>query len=249
MKKPLAKIARRPRTPPDTCLYAIGDVHGRLDLLESLTERIRRHAENLPAQTVRRIIMLGDYVDRGPESQGVIATLIGIPPLGFERVCLKGNHEALMEGFIRDPSIASRWLKNGGLATLESYGIVPEVIADASDAWLSQHLGDILPESHRRFLARLMPFYECGDYYFAHAGVDPSLPLEAQTEEALLWIRKPFLSSRKNYGRVVVHGHTIVDQAEIHGNRIAIDTGAYAGGPLTCVVLHDDERLFLTVRA
>jgi len=239
---------KRPRTPAGTCLYAVGDVHGRLDLLDLLTSRIRRHAESLPADTIKRIVMLGDYVDRGPESQGVIATLVGIPPEGFERVCLKGNHESLMEGFLTDPTLAGRWLKNGGLATLESYGIAPEAIAEATDAWLSQQFAAILPESHRRFLSRLPLFYHCGDYYFAHAGVDPSLRLEEQSEESLMWIRKPFLTSRKDFGRVVVHGHTIVDKAEIHPNRIAIDTGAYAGGPLTCVVLHDDERLFLTAR-
>ena len=240
--------AKRPRTPPHTCLYAIGDVHGRLDLLEALTIRIRRHAQSLPADTVRRIVMLGDYVDRGAESQGVIATLVGVPPEGFERVCLKGNHEALMEGFLTDPTLAGRWLKNGGLATLESYGIATETIADASDGWLSKHLAEVLPESHLRFLKRLPLFYRCGDYYFAHAGVDPSLTLDQQSEESLLWIRKPFLNSRKDFGCVVVHGHTIVDKAEILSNRIAVDTGAYAGGPLSCVVLHDDERLFLTAR-
>lgn len=237
----------RPRTAPNTCLYAIGDVHGRLDLLEALTIRIRRHAESLPEDTARRIIMLGDYVDRGPESQGVIAMLVGRPPDGFERVCLKGNHEVLMESFVSDPAIAHRWLKNGGLATLESYGIDSVTIADSSDAALSAKFAYALPESHYRFLKRLPLSYECGDYFFAHAGIDPSVALDAQQEEALLWIRKPFLTSRKDFGRIVVHGHTIVDKAEIHPNRIAVDTGAYAGGPLTCLVLHDDERMFLTV--
>lgn len=231
---------------PGLCIYAVGDIHGRSDLLESLLGRIVDHAAGLPAGTRRRLVFLGDYVDRGPDSRGVLDMLCRPPPPGFERVCLMGNHEEFLSGFLRDPGDAVAWLANGGRQTLVSYGIPEEAIDTLRRVDLGRALAALMPPAHRRFLEGLDLIHLSGTYLFVHAGIDPDVPLHRQGPETLLWIRQPFLDSAAPFGgRVVVHGHTVCGEPQVRPNRIGIDTGAYASGRLTAAVLFGEEREFL----
>jgi len=230
--------------PPDTRIYAVGDVHGRADLLADLHKRIAKDADGAP-ESRRVIVYLGDYVDRGPDSAGVIDRLIDSPLEGFEKVFLMGNHEQFLLDFLKDPSIGEHWLSNGGDATLSSYGVgIPG--SEAVDmAVVSEHLKKILPPEHLAFLRDLAVSHREGDYFFAHAGIRPGVPLKKQSEDDLLWIREPFLDVGEAREVVVVHGHTPVQAGEVHDNRIAVDTGAVWSGRLTAVVLHEQEQSFI----
>ncbi len=212
-------------------LYAIGDVHGHCDLLLDLIDKIHVwHKANAQARPAH-LITLGDYVDRGPKSRQVIEYLMeGVP--GFEkRIHLKGNHEANMIDAIRGESRDewARWEYDGGLTTLESY--------DYFD-------GGIIPAIHVDWLERLPLYYVHGAFCFVHAGILPGRPLEEQRELDLLWIREQFLSSRRDHGHRVIHGHTITSrpEPEVKKNRIGIDTGAYQSGCLSAVGLDPSKR-------
>lgn len=229
-------------------LYAIGDVHGRSDLLDLLMRRIAVDAATAPRGTQHTLILLGDYVDRGPDSAGVLTRLAAGPPSGFGMVCLRGNHEAVMQRFLTDMSVGAQWLKFGGLETLASYGIEPPPGLD-QDRWMPvarSELARRLPPPHDAFLRSLRLHLKVGDYLFVHAGIRPGVKLERQVPDDLLWIRDPFLDSKADHGMVVVHGHTVVKEPEVQANRIGIDTGAYASGRLTCLVLEGTGRRFLT---
>lgn len=232
-----------PSVEPGVRIYAVGDVHGRADLLEALFDRIAVHAEETPPDVTPRLVMLGDYVDRGPDSRGVLDLLAGPPPAGMERICLKGNHEDFLLRFLDDPSIGPLWFANGGAATLRSYGLDPSTTGLEA---LSAGLAAALPAAHKAILAGLDLTHVSGDYMFVHAGVDPAVPLDRQRERTLLWIREPFLSHPGPLPRMVVHGHTISDRPDQQAHRIGIDTGAFATGRLTCLVLEGRDRLFLT---
>jgi serine/threonine protein phosphatase 1 len=231
--------------PPDTRVYAVGDVHGCADLLADLQERIARDADK--ADEPRRVVVyLGDYVDRGPDSAGVIDRLIDRPLADFEEVFLMGNHEQFLLDFLSDPSVGSLWLRNGGDATLSSYGMALAEDAGAVDlAAVSERLRQVLPPAHLAFLEALAVSHREGDYFFAHAGIRPGVPLDKQDEDDLLWIREPFLDAADTREVVVVHGHTTVETAEVHDNRIAVDTGAVWSGRLTAAVLHDRGQSFI----
>ena len=190
-------------------------------------------------------IFLGDYIDRGPASREVLDRLIA-RSRAREMVCLKGNHEIFVEGFLNDPGVLSDWRNYGGLQTLLSYGLTPSVkMNPAEQARLAAAFGQALPLNHRLFLGGLRPSFTCGDYFFVHAGVQPGIPLEEQHEEDLLWIREDFLLCEADFSKIVVHGHTPVREPDIRPNRINIDTGAYASGQLTCLMLEGDERHFI----
>ena len=231
------------KTPPDTRIYAVGDVHGRVDLLTDLRRRIAADAADAPERR-RLIVHLGDYVDRGPDSAGVLDALIDGPPDGFEQVCLKGNHEELFLDFLEGRESGSLWMANGGGATVASYGLA-EADHLPGMPGLHEALRRAVPPAHLRFLRSLALSHREGDYFFAHAGVRPGTPLEHQREEDLIWIRDEFLRAKDAHECVVVHGHTPVRVPEVHSNRIAIDTGAVWSGRLTAVVLHGSERRFL----
>ena len=242
-------MTRRPAsTPADTVIYAIGDVHGRSDLLELLTARIVEDAAGRRAGK-RLLVCLGDYVSRGTGSRRVIEMLLAPPPAGFDRVTLRGNHEDLVRRFLDGELNAGRiWLDYGGVDALAHYGIVPaEPRARDPGAIedLRARFAAALPAAHRAFLCGLAVCHREGGYFFAHAGVAPGVPLEAQDESDLAWIRKPFLESTLDHGAVVVHGHCICAEPEVRRNRIGIDTGAYQSGILTCLVLDGEERGFL----
>lgn len=230
--------------PPDTRIYAVGDVHGRADLLADLQTLIVKDADKA-AQSRRVVVYLGDYVDRGPDSAGVLDRLIGQPLAGFEEVFLMGNHEEFLLDFLSDPSVGPVWLRNGGDATLSSYGI--DVTEDDTRDWaaVSERLRQVLPAAHLAFLETLGVSHREGDYFFAHAGIRPGVSLDKQDEEDLLWIREPFLDAAETHEVVVVHGHTTVEAAEVHDNRIAVDTGAVWSGRLTAAILHDRVQSFI----
>jgi len=238
-------MARAPCVPEGSVVYAIGDIHGRDDLLADLHDRIATDAAAVAA--ARRVLVhLGDYVDRGPTSRQVVDRLSATAMAGFETVALKGNHEAFLQAFLRRGEAAEGWLANGGAATLFSYGVAPPDPWDEEDVERARtEFALRLPDRHRSFLDGLRLLHQEGDYLFVHAGIRPWAPLDRQVEADLLWIRDPFLDWTKPFGPVVVHGHTITRAPDVRSNRIGIDTGAYASGMLTCLVLEGTSRRFL----
>lgn len=237
----------RPAKAPDgAAIYAVGDIHGRLDLLIKLQAMILADAERRKADR-RTVVYLGDYVDRGPDSKGVVERLIERPLEGFESVFIKGNHEDFLLRFLDDGSLATSWMLNGGMATLRSYGIDvfdPTRIEDRLNAARAD-LARTLPPRHREFLEGLALWHREGDYLFVHAGIRPGMPVEDQRESDLLWIRHEFLNSDADFGSVVVHGHTVVAEPETRVNRIGIDTGAVMTGCLTALAMVGAERAFI----
>jgi serine/threonine protein phosphatase 1 len=234
----------RPRLPDGVRIYAVGDVHGRADLLDQVLSRIDADLAGDPnCRPVQ--VFLGDYVDRGPSSCGVLDRLIKRSRT-HEIVCLKGNHESYVLEFLRNPAILDDWRMFGGLQTLQSYGLRPSLNADSTEqVELAMALDASLPNHHRAFLGSLSPSFICGDFFFVHAGVKPGIQLEQQQEEDLLWIRDDFLLCEEDFGKMIVHGHTPVRDPDIRHNRINIDTGAYTTGRLTCLIIEGDEIFVL----
>lgn len=237
--------------PAGTRVYAIGDIHGCLGLLLQLLEVIRTHDGLLPPVATRQLVFLGDYVDRGPASRGVIDRLLTGLPEGFDGVFLKGNHEAMMIDSLDDSDCAYHWFMNGGRNTVESYGIRCQTVDGVYDyPLLMRRLrATIEGGPHEAFLRDLRINHRVGDYYFVHAGIHPDRTLDQQREEDQLWIRDRFLYAPDDFGAIVVHGHTPVYEAEIEHNRIGIDTGAVYGGALTAVCLEDARQELLSVPA
>ena len=233
--------------PAGTRVYAVGDIHGQRARLADLHAKIAADAQGTP-QHRRVIIYVGDYVDRGPDSAGVLDFLTESPLAGFTSIFLKGNHEDYVLRYLDgDLAAGGTWVGFGGDATLRSYGIDASAHwPDCTElaAWQGQFL-DRLPASHRRFLGNLALFHIEGDYAFVHAGVRPGRRFADQTAEDLMWIREAFHDSTVNHGYVIVHGHSVVTTAQSRANRIAIDTGAGYGRRLTAVVLAGTERRFL----
>ena len=234
----------RPRVPKDIRIYAIGDIHGRVDLLEQMLKRIDADlASNSVGLSIE--VFLGDYIDRGPASRDVIDRLVAHTKT-YRPIFLKGNHESYLTDFLTNPRILEDWQCYGGLETLMSYGITPSINANAAtQVKLAAALNQALPESHRQFIRNLRSSFTCGDFFFVHAGVRPGIPLTKQRDEDLLWIRQAFLLHEEDFGKIVVHGHTPVSQPDIRPNRINIDTGAFATGQLTCLILEDDKMYFI----
>jgi len=232
-------------TPKDIRIYVIGDIHGRFDLLEKLQVKIE--ADAISAGHLKIIqIFLGDYVDRGPDSKAVVDFMLRRPPSGWDRVCLKGNHETMVLKFLDDESFLKKWSRGGGLETLHSYGVgLVEKMREGDADKIQKKFRKKISKAHMKFFMNLKSHAEFGDYFFAHAGVRPGVRLDAQTEDDLLWIRKEFISSNKDFGKIIVHGHTPVKQPDILPNRINIDTGAWSSGQLTCLVLEGETRRFL----
>jgi serine/threonine protein phosphatase 1 len=234
---------RLARVPQDVRVYAVGDVHGRADLLAQLLAQIDADLEAHPAPRAMHVF-LGDYIDRGPDSRGVLDLLIARGQR-HEAIFLKGNHEVLVEEFLRNPESLATWRHVGGIETLLSYGIRPSFNLDAGEhAMLAQRFADALPPAHRQFLGSLKRSFSCGDFFFVHAGVRPGVPLSQQTDDDLFWIRDEFLHSDEKFGKIIVHGHNPVMDVEFHPNRINIDTGAFVTGRLSCLRIESDEALF-----
>ena len=249
--------AAPPRGPEGRRVYAIGDIHGRDDLVRRLHRRIGEDA----AQAANRgngtnggnlsnvVVYLGDYVDRGPGSRDVVDLLLEAPLEGFEAVHLKGNHEEFLLRFREGGSLGEAWLMNGGLDTLRSYGVefldLDRGFADDDLAEARRRLRHALPPGHLDFFHNLASWHVEGDYLFVHAGLRPGVPLDQQKDQDLFWIRHEFLDSAADFGKIVVHGHTISPEVDMAPNRIGIDTGAYFSGRLTCLVLEGATRRFI----
>ncbi len=227
--------------PDNQRIYAIGDIHGRDDLLADLLDLIDADAGSFPAAK-SRLVFLGDYVDRGPDSHGVVERLLtGLPDMPAD--FLMGNHERLMLDAWADESRFPLWMGNGGMATQKSY-TTAHVASDPAGADPRKTEG-LVPPKHWIFFETLKLYVTHGDYLFVHAGIRPGLPVPDQDPHDLMWIREPFLSHDGDLGRRVVHGHTPVPKAEFLPHRIGIDTGAVFSGRLTALVLEGDEQRLL----
>src|SRR5262245_39962785 len=226
-------------------VYCVGDIHGRDDLLQEMAERV---AADLEASSCEHAVtgFLGDYVDRGLGSMRVVERLArGEWPSSM--ITLAGNHEDLLMAFLESEGVLSAWRGLGGLETLHSYGVNVQAMAGRDFGAVQAAFAAVFPEHHRHFLEALKVSTVIGDYFFCHAGVRPGVPLDRQDRNDLLNIREPFLSSKGEHGKLIVHGHTPSVAPEIRPNRIGIDTAAYATGRLTCLILENDERRFLHV--
>lgn len=233
-------------------VYAIGDIHGRLDLLDQLIRRIQADRKSR-GKAETHIIFLGDLVDRGPDSSGVVRRAMelaaGSRRAGAGKIhFLKGNHE---EVFIRaargDEGTTPFLLRYGGQETLMSYGLDPEAFYEMDASELTEWMLKYIPRDHVDFLDDFEDMIEMGDYVFVHAGIKPQVPLAEQKPADLRWIRDEFLNWRQPHGgKIVVHGHTILLEVDEQANRIGIDTGAYYSGRLTAVGLEGEQRWFLS---
>ena len=237
---------RLPQTPAGMRIYAIGDIHGQLPLLDRLHGAIEADAARHNALQ-RIVVYLGDYVDRGLHSREVVDRLLDGPLPGFRAVHLMGNHEQAVLDFLEDPSFGMQWANFGGLETLHSYGVEDAMgLSRPQDFFAAaDRFSEKLPARHLRFLKSLLPSVTLGDYFFVHAGVKPGVPLSRQAVEDMLWIRDEFLGSDEDFGKIVVHGHTPEPEPVMKANRVGVDTGAYITGVLSCVVLEGTELRFL----
>ena len=225
--------------PEGVRLYAIGDVHGCLDALREVHGWIRDDLERRPVADWR-IVHVGDYIDRGPASRGVIDFLAKAVE-DSRIICLLGNHDQmLLDCLAGDTGVIPMWKRNGAAATLESYGL-PESVLGLGQG-LATELRAAIPEAHVAFFRGLSRSARFGDYFFCHGGIEPGVPLAEQDPDTLIWIRGPFLDNADEHEAVIIHGHTPVDALEVRPNRIDIDTGAVYGGPLTCLVLEGAEK-------
>jgi serine/threonine protein phosphatase 1 len=232
------KMLKSPKyqAPDGVRIYAIGDIHGRSDLLASLFCEIDSDLEKRPALRVLHVF-LGDYIDRGPCSREVVSLILS-RRRKHEVVALKGNHDIFPNLFLKDPAILSDWRKFGGVETLISYGLRPSFRMEKDDLrQLADDFAAAFPIAHADFFNALSPSFSCGDFFFVHAGVKPGTPLDQQSEDDLLWIRQEFLDHEGDFGKLVIHGHTPVKSVDDRGNRINIDTGAYATGCLSALVI------------
>lgn len=243
-RKPVPTLPTTPAsTPPGTRVYAVGDIHGRLDLFEELIRSIEADdASRQPARTI--VILLGDLIDRGPDSAGVVARARAWAQQRDIKLIMGNHEEMFLESFIKSGVLRS-FMHYGGRETMLSYGIPQRVLAEADSEELQRIMAEVVPQEDRDFLAGFEKMVRLGDYVFVHAGVRPDQPLERQTGEDCRWIREPFLSHVGDFGGVIVHGHTITDGPEMLPNRIGIDTGAYMSGKLTAIGLEGTERWLL----
>lgn len=236
------------KIPDDIRLYVVGDIHGRVDLLRRLHQKISQDSDLLGSDIKRMVVYLGDYIDRGDASKGVIDLLISDPLVGFESVYLKGNHEAEMEDFLANPTPGHTWTSYGGMNTALSYRVRvgAKISAEERSKKLRDELVKAMPEEHQLFFSGLLFRYQIGDYFLVHAGIRPDVPLDRQSPVDLLWMREPFLSHMPYHEKVIVHGHTISEKPQLCHNRIGLDTGAYYSGNLSCLVLEGETQRFLS---
>lgn len=233
------------RGAPGKRCYAIGDIHGRRDLLEVLLEKIATDMDQRePRETV--VVALGDLIDKGPDSRGVVELLSQPLPFRARLICLKGNHEdTLVRGLRGEPTLLGKWLKQGGLECARSYGVDARLLDTQPAEVIEHNLSAAIPRDHLLFLRSLPDTVRFGDYLLVHAGLRPGIPFADQTANDLRWIRKPFLDSTADHGVMVVHGHSVTWEVEERPNRIGIDTGAYTSGLLTALAIEDDRRWYL----
>jgi serine/threonine protein phosphatase 1 len=229
----------------DARAYAVGDIHGRLDLLDELIVRIEDDLERKPVPRAF-VVFLGDLIDRGPDSRGVVERLMTWRPTVARPVFLMGNHEEiLLRVLAGEEEVLASWMQFGGAECVASYGVDPASLARLDEKEAASLLRRHVPAAHIAFIEEFGDTFRFGDYLFVHAGIRPGVPVESQAQRDLRWIRAPFLNDAKSHGFMVVHGHTIVDSVEERSNRIAIDTGAVYSGVLTALVVQGGERRYL----
>ena len=238
-----------PHVPQGQRLYVIGDIHGRVDLLQQMHNKIRQDATDYPGS--KHLIYLGDYIDRGDHSREVIDLLLQQPLPGFDATYLRGNHEQTMLDYLQAAEVGRSWFNYGGLATLVSYNVgasnIPTRKKDFEE--IQSQLKERVPPAHIDFLEKTEFSHTVGNYYFVHAGINPKVALKYQQPEDQLWIREDFLSCRKPHEKIIVHGHTITNEPDLQTNRIGLDTGAYITGKLTCLVLENSTQRILQTHA
>ncbi len=240
------KQAFQPSIPEGRRVYAIGDIHGCLSLLDKLLAAIDADNDTRgPAEVT--LILLGDLVDRGPDSAGVVERAIQLHESGGDVRWLLGNHEEVfLKALSGDPAAMRYFVRIGGGPTIHSYGLTGEEYLAMSFEELAESFPPLVPDRHRLFLEKAEEMVRIGDYLFVHAGIRPGVAIDAQRPSDLRWIRDDFLDDRSDHGCVVVHGHTIFDEVQERANRIGIDTGAYVTGNLTAIGLEGAERWFLS---
>ncbi|MCL6250924.1 serine/threonine protein phosphatase [Altererythrobacter sp. KTW20L] len=232
-----------PAVPPGQRVYAIGDVHGRLDLFEVMVAAIEEDDEaGGVADTT--VILLGDLVDRGPDSAGVLRAAREWQQQRKVRI-LAGNHEEMFLNSFDNAEMLRHFLRHGGKQTILSFGVPRRILASTDLAEIQEAMRSHVPQADRDYMATFEDMIRIGDYVFVHAGIDPAVPLAEQRRSDLRWIREPFLSHAEAHGPVIVHGHTISEEPEDRGNRIGIDTGAYGSGRLTALVLEGTRRRYI----
>ncbi|MCG8443463.1 MAG: serine/threonine protein phosphatase [Caulobacterales bacterium] len=238
-REPRRRIARGPAG--KRC-YAVGDIHGRLDLLRELVGLVEKDvASREPKETV--IVFVGDLMDRGPDSRGVIEFLMDFAPPYAKAYKIKGNHEEMMIRCLTgEPHLLESWLENGGYACAQSYGVQVGALYGQEASVVEEALVSAVPKHHVEFLKSFIECVRFGDYFITHAGVRPGVPLDTQAASDMRWISDEFLASRADHGAVVVHGHSVSEAVDERQNRIGIDTGAYRTGVLTALRLEDDQR-------
>jgi serine/threonine protein phosphatase 1 len=245
------KRARAAPTTGGRLVYAVGDVHGRLDVLAPLVRDIAEDAARSAPPEPPMLVFLGDYVDRGPDSKGVVELVLDLAQTrAFEVRTLKGNHEEALLQFLAEPAFGQTWAEHGGAATLVSYGVQPPAQRTDPERWerASRAFEAALPPAHRRFYEGLELMVTVGDYAFVHAGVRPGVPLDGQAERDLLWIRQEFLEEKSPFEKVIVHGHTPLEEPQLTAVRLGVDTGAYATGVLTAVRLEGEDQRVMQAR-
>ncbi|MEO7241030.1 MAG: metallophosphoesterase [Sphingomicrobium sp.] len=238
-----------PVVPAGYRVYAVGDIHGRRDLLDDCLQQIHADIDRRgPANNV--LIFLGDYIDRGPASAEVIERLRRYERHGVRPIFLGGNHEEVLLRLLRgDAQYLTDWLRFGGADCARSYGIDPESLKLMQPARAVAELRTRIPREHQMFLNGLSDTFRIGDYLFVHAGIQPGVQLSEQSQADLRWIRGPFLDHQHDHGFVVVHGHTITDGIDERVNRVGLDTGAYRSGVLTAIGLEGSDRWFIQTAA
>lgn len=227
-------------------IFAVGDIHGRLDLLEAMHGAIREDLEREPPGDWR-IVYLGDYGDRGPDTCGVLAHLVTQTEDDPRVIALRGNHDQAFLDFLGTGDRTQLFERYGGFETAASYGVTADFASPEGAAATKEALVAAMPADQLRFLARLPFSATLGDFFFCHAGIRPGVPLDEQSEHDLIWIRDTFLDDPRLHPKVVVHGHTPVEEAEIMPNRADMDTGAYYSGLLSALVIEDERKRVLTV--
>lgn len=235
-----------PRVPDRMRVYAVGDIHGRRDLFERMIAAIEDDVAKAVDAVNSRVILLGDLVDRGADSAGVIRLAREWQRRRQVRI-LAGNHEEMFLRSFEDRDLLKHFLRHGGRETLLSYGVDRQTFTRAELDEVQMLMNNHVPAEDRAFVEGFEDMVRLGDYVFVHAGIEPGVPLDQQQQRTLRWIREPFLSHEAPHEAVVVHGHTIIDAVEDTGNRIGIDTGAYASGRLTALVLEGSARRLLSV--
>jgi serine/threonine protein phosphatase 1 len=236
------------RGPDGLRIYAIGDVHGRLDLLTKMYEAIAEHLESSPVADWR-IVHLGDYVDRGPDSRGVLDFLIAAQQRDQRILALAGNHDLAFLEFLTEPDPNGLFANYGGRQTGMSYGVAINFTDPAAFVAHYQALCRAVPPLHRTFLEGLTFSLAFGDFFFCHAGIRPGVPLESQDPQDLVWIREAFLNYPELHPKVVVHGHTPTAEPEVRPNRVNVDTGAFMSGILTALIVEGADKQIMQVAA